>query len=191
VECAVPGADLASNKPAPDAARAMGDGMEATTELMHQVVTVTDGFEHRAECSCGWQSEWFLDDVEATEAGLEHPEIAVGPPDPLDGLMTALLDIQEDLAALVVWLAENWSADLPKLGWTANGDDHSPDRPALRVLGYAEPAEFTAAALVVDATPYDDPPTEAGQSGHRHVIRDFGRVRLDIFTLLPLAEVGS
>jgi len=188
--CAVSGVDLASNKPAPGAARAMGGDMEATTELVHQVVTVIDAGEYRAECSCGWASEWFLDDVEATEAGLEHPEIVVGPPDPIDVLMTGLLDIQDDLAALVVWLAENWSTGLPKLGWTANGDDHSPDRPALRVLGYAEPAEFTAAALVVDATPYDDGPAARGET-FRHVVRDFGRVRLDIFTTVPTVEVGS
>src|SRR5262245_2171404 len=75
--CAVSGVDLASNEPAPGAARAMGGDMEATTELVHQVVTVIDAGEYRAECSCGWASEWFLDDVEATEAGLEHPEIAV------------------------------------------------------------------------------------------------------------------
>jgi hypothetical protein len=169
----------------------MGDGMEAMTELVHRAVMVTDGFEYRSECSCGWSSEWFLDDVEATEAGLEHPEIAVGPSDPMDGLMSALLDIQEDLAAVVVWLAENWSTGLPELGWSACGDDHSPERPALRVLGYAEPAEFTAAALVVDATPYDDAATGAGQTRWRHVGRDFGRVRLDIFTALPAAEAGS
>jgi hypothetical protein len=164
--------------------------METMTELVHRVVTVTDGGEYRAECSCGWASEWFLDDVEAAEAGLEHPEIAVGPPDPLDGLVSGLLDIQDDLAAVVVWLAENWSTSLPKLGWSACGDDRDHERPALRVLGYAEPAEFTAAALVVDATPYDEPATAAGQTGWRHVSRDFGRVRLDIFTALPGPEVG-
>jgi hypothetical protein len=88
--------------------------MELTaSELVHQVVTVTDGFEHRAECSCGWESEWYLDDVEAVEAGVEHPEIAVGHADCLDVFVSGLLDVQDDLAALVVWLAENWSSDLP------------------------------------------------------------------------------
>lgn len=89
--------------------------MEATTmsELVHQVTTVTDGFEHRAECSCGWASEWVADDVAAVLDGVDHLEIAVGPADGLDGFVSGLLDVQDDLASLVVWLAENWSAALP------------------------------------------------------------------------------
>jgi hypothetical protein len=93
----------------------MGDSaMQATTEgvAVHQVVTVTDGFEHRAECSCGWASEWCGDDVAAVMAGVEHPEL-VEPASGLDVLMTELLDVQDDLSRVVEWLAENWSADLP------------------------------------------------------------------------------
>jgi len=89
--------------------------MNAVTmgELVHRVETVTDGFEHRAECSCGWASDWLADDVAAVLAGVEHPEIAVGPADALDGFMSGVLDVQDDLAEVVVWMAENWSADLP------------------------------------------------------------------------------
>jgi hypothetical protein len=93
----------------------MGDSaMQATTEgvAVHQVVTVTDGFEHRAECSCGWASEWCDDDVAAVMAGVEHPEL-VEPASGLDVLMTELLDVQDDLSRVVEWLAEHWSANLP------------------------------------------------------------------------------
>ena len=36
-----------------------------------------------------------------------------GRPPALDAAMSELLDLQDDLADVVVWLAENWSADLP------------------------------------------------------------------------------
>jgi hypothetical protein len=86
----------------------------ATGELGHEVEVVTDdGFDHRAECSCGWASERLVDDVAAVLAGAEHAEFEVGPPDALDGLMGHLLDIQDDLSRVVEWLAERWSSDLP------------------------------------------------------------------------------
>jgi hypothetical protein len=91
-----------------------GSVMQATTEgvAVHQVVTVTDGYEHRAECSCGWASEWCGDDVAAVMAGVEHPEL-VEPASGFDGFMGELLDVQDDLSRVVEWLAENWSAYLP------------------------------------------------------------------------------
>ncbi|MGH3658995.1 MAG: hypothetical protein ACRDUA_20255 [Micromonosporaceae bacterium] len=79
---------------------------------VHQVVTATAGFEYRAECSCGWASEWCGDDVAAVMAGVEHPEL-VEPASGFDGFMGELLDVQDDLCRVVEWLAENWSADLP------------------------------------------------------------------------------
>jgi hypothetical protein len=94
--------------------------MEATTAargLVHQVDTMTDGVEFQAVCACGWTSDWLEDDVAAVMAGVEHPEIAVGPPDPLDRIIGDLLDLQDDMSeVVVVWLAENWSADLPAPG---------------------------------------------------------------------------
>ena len=49
----------------------------------------------------------------AFEAGCDHPHEAVGPPDAMDAAMSAMLDLQDDLAGVVMWLAENWSTDLP------------------------------------------------------------------------------
>ncbi|MGH9005001.1 MAG: hypothetical protein ACRDYV_17915, partial [Acidimicrobiia bacterium] len=67
----------------------------------------------RAECWCGWNSAWCDDYVTADEAGQDHREVAAGPPDGLDAALSGLLDLQDDLAATVMWLAEHWSADLP------------------------------------------------------------------------------
>lgn len=66
-----------------------------------------------AQCSCGWVSDRCDDDYDAEDAAQDHREVAVDPPDGLDRLMDELLDVQEDLAGVVVWLAENWAADLP------------------------------------------------------------------------------
>ena len=156
----------------------------------HLVQVVGDGDEYRAECGCGWASEWCFTAAEADGEATWHRDDTVRAADAMDGLMSDLLDIQDSLAAVVVWLAENWSTSLPELGWSATGDDHHPDRPALRVLGYASPAELVAASLVLDAPVVDDPPAAEGRARYRHVTRDFGRVRIDIFTALG-AEAAS
>jgi hypothetical protein len=108
--------------------------------------------------------------------------MAVGPPDDMDRLMSGVLDLQDEIAAVVVWLAENWSAHLPILGWSASGSDYNHGRPALRVLGYCQPGELAGAAAALGAAPCDDPPNDRGHTRYRRVIRDFGRVRIDIFT---------
>jgi hypothetical protein len=114
------GRGLASKPSAPVLSKpSMGD--EPAAALVHEVQVYGDGEVqvygdggmHRAECSCGWASDWYADDVVAVVAGAEHSEIAVGRPEALDGFMGELLDIQDDLSELVVWLAEHWSADLP------------------------------------------------------------------------------
>lgn len=63
---------------------------------------MTDGVGFQAVCSCGWASHWLEDDVAAGVAGVEHPEIAVGPADPLDRYMGQLLDLQDDMSEVVV-----------------------------------------------------------------------------------------
>jgi hypothetical protein len=160
--------------------------MTATTMLVpaHVVAVVSDGFEYLAECSCGWAGDWQSTPDAADTAGAEHTDPAVGPPDEMDRLMSGLLDLQDDIASVVMWLAENWSAHLPPLGWSALGSDHEHDRPAIRVLGYCEPSELAGAAAALGAAPRDDPANDHGHTLYRRVIRDFGTVRIDIFTSL-------
>jgi hypothetical protein len=67
--------------------------MNPTIELTHPLEVVTDDQGHyRSECGCGWTSDWYLDDdMAAALAGVDHMEIAVGPPDALDQVMGELL----------------------------------------------------------------------------------------------------
>jgi hypothetical protein len=149
---------------------------------VHHVVVVSGGDEYRSECSCGWVSGWQFTPEDADDEGTWHRDDAARAEDAMDSLMSDLLDLQDDLAAVVVWLAENWATGLPCLEWDACGGGQDRDRPIVRVLGYASPAALTAAALVLDATPTDDPPDEAGQARYRRVRRDFGRARVEVLT---------
>jgi hypothetical protein len=160
-------------------------------DLAHLVVLHGDDrCGYQPVCSCGWLGTW-NDYVTAADAGGEHRDGAVGPPDEMDRLMRGLLDLQDDLAAVVVWLAENWTADLPRLGWSASGDDRQHDRPAVRVLGYCEPSELAAAAAALGAAATDDPLNDRGHTRYRRAVRDFGRVRIDIFTALADAVAAE
>jgi len=149
----------------------------------HLVAVVSDGFEFLAECSCGWASDWHADAEGADAAGVEHREVAVGPPDAMDRVMSGLLDLQDDLAATVVWLAENWSADLPSLGWYANGSDDR-DLPALWVIGACAPDELVPAAAVLGSALCDDPPGGEGRIRYRRAARVIGWVRIEVFAPL-------
>ena len=155
----------------------------------HLVSVTSDGFEFVAECGCGWASEWHPSPAEAHAAGVEHSDASIGPPDAMDALMSALLDLQDDLAATVVWLAENWSAHLPALGWYANGDDRHTSRPALNVTGACDPDELQAAADVLGSTLADDSPDERGAVRFRRAARDIGRVRIEVFAPLKRCQV--
>jgi hypothetical protein len=156
----------------------------------HVVAVLSDGDEYQASCSCGWLSEWHFTPDEADEAGTDHRDGAVEAADHMDELVTGLLDLCDDIAAAVVWLAENWSTSLPWLGWAACGDDHRSDQPALRILGYCQPAELAAVAAVMGG-PTVDVPTSGGDDRRRRVMRDFGRVRIDVFTDLVSARAAE
>jgi hypothetical protein len=155
---------------------------------VHVVAVVSDGFEFLAECRCGWASDWQDSPQDADEAGAEHRDSAVGPPDAMDVLMSGLLDLQDDLAATVVWLAENWSAHLPELGWYANGDDRHTSQPALRVIGACDPHELAMVADVLGSTLTDDPPKDGGTPRYRRAVRDIGRARIEVFADLARCE---
>jgi hypothetical protein len=149
--------------------------MEATTiELAHHVTAVTDGVEHRAECSCGWVSEWYPDDVDAVTAAVEHPEIAVGPADGFDVFMSGLLDVQDDLARLVEWMAENWSADLPV---PALWEPASESRGELGVSVFcATSAELARVAERIGAPITGNARYGSDTATYRCAVRRFGRV---------------
>jgi hypothetical protein len=160
----------------------------STIDLAHLVHMVTDhhddGLGHRAECSCGWASEWTDDPATAETAGVDHREVAAGAGDGLDAVMGELLDIQDDLAGMVVWLAENWSADLPVP--TVYGFGGGTSSAHVELSAYCVDArDLVRIAHLLGAVPDDeDEPNPHTGSHYRRASRRFGRVTLEAFTTL-------
>jgi hypothetical protein len=154
-------------------------------ELAHLVQVVTDDRTgHRAECSCGWTAPWTDDPAAAEVTADDHREVAVGPPTGLDATLSGLLDLQDDLAETVMWLAENWSADLPtphatsSCRYLVNGDAI----PGVRLLAYCDTQADLArvADLLGTAPTADAAPNSRGDRWER-AVRCFGRVELDAY----------
>jgi hypothetical protein len=139
---------------------------------------------YRAECWCGWNSAWCDDYATADEAAQDHREVAAGPPDGLDAALSGLLDLQDDLADTVMWLAENWSADLPTPATCSHTQyrDDGEGVAGVRLLAYCEStdvlvrvAELLGEPVVAEA--------EANRDGTRwqRAVRRFGRVEIDAY----------
>ena len=158
----------------------------ATTELAH-LGWVTCEFElerYQASCRCGWQTSW-SDDLEAIElAAAEHPDSAADPGDGLDGVMGELLDLQDDLADMVVWLAENWSADLPApVVYGRDGGDDTREAARVELSTYCvEPADLGRIAHLLGVPTVEDARPDCYGSRYRRARRDFGRVSLRAYT---------
>jgi|RhiMetdeSRZDD1v2_1073273.scaffolds.fasta_scaffold19122_10 hypothetical protein len=167
------GAGLASEPSAPVLSNpSMGD--EPAALLVHEVQVFGDDERHRAECSCGWVSDWQIDDVAAVVAGVEHPEIAVGPADALDGFMGELLDLQDDVSELVIWLAENWSAALPVPELWGTSARHR--RPLDVTVRCASRAELAQVAAVMETPVQSDRFYDSDGCSYQCARRRFGRV---------------
>jgi hypothetical protein len=151
-------------------------------DVVHLVAVVRHVLRFRAECGCGWVSDPFRNPAAAAAAGAEHCDSAVGPPDDMDRLITRMLDLQDDMAEVVVWLAENWSADLPVPVLYGTGGGTIPAGVQLSVqCGTREDLARVAHLL---GTPLADHPHSDPTAGVRYVYtgRDFGRVHLEAFT---------
>jgi hypothetical protein len=166
-----------------------------TFDLTHAVRVVVDGqvdgLGHRAECGCGWASDWTDDQAEAEAAGVDHREVSVGPGDGLDAVMGELLDLQDDLADMVVWLAENWSVDLPVpvvYGRDGGGDTRGPARVELSAYCW-DPAHLGRIAHLLGVPPTEDQHANCYGSRHRRARRDFGRVSLRAYTSIETEPV--
>jgi hypothetical protein len=162
-----------------------------TFDLTHAVRVVcdgqVDGLGHRAECGCGWASDWCDDTADAEVAGVDHREVAVGPGDGLDRVMSELLDLQDDLADMVVWLAENWSADLPVpvvYGRDGGGDTGGPAR--VELWAYCDPADLSHIARLLGVPMVEDERPDCYGSRYRRARRDFGRVSLQAYTSIEM-----
>jgi hypothetical protein len=146
-------------------------------DLDHHATTVTDGVEHQAVCSCDWESDWYEEDTAAVIAGVEHPELVPDPVDRLDGFMSELLDLQDDLVRVVEWVAENWSADMPVPSlWGTPG---RPNRPLdVSVLCDSE-AELDAVADELGVPVTSDPVYDSDGATYRCARRRFGRIMFE------------
>jgi hypothetical protein len=167
-----------------------------TIDSTHPTRVVTDGrpygLGHRAECGCGWASDW-TDDPQAAEAAeADHREVAVGPGDGLDRVMSELLDLQDDLAAMVVWLAENWSADLPVpiVYGHDGGIGVGPARIQLSAC-CLDQSDLTRIAHLLGVPPVDDERPNGQGTRYRTVRREFGRVTLHAFMRIGPRATGS
>jgi hypothetical protein len=165
-----------------------------TIELAHLVQVVHDdrtySLGYGAECGCGWSSSWWDYQADAEAAGVDHREVAAGPGDGLDRVMTELLDLQDGLADMVVWLAENWSADLPvPIVYGCHGGP-APVPPArIEVWAYCtDLADLARISHLVGVPPVDEDRAGSGGTRYRAVRRAFGRVTLRAYGPVPDGE---
>jgi hypothetical protein len=148
----------------------------------HLAAVVSDGFEYLAECSCGWAGRWQAEPAAADLDGAEHRDHAISAPDPTDAVLTSLLDLQDDLAAVVIWLAESWSAGLPVITHYGNGSDNGTQVVLLAYCDTLDELEAVAALMAVD--PVDDPAPNRQGYRYRRATLVFGRVRLVAYIAL-------
>jgi hypothetical protein len=76
---------------------------------------------YRAECLCGWASRWTTDLPAADGAAAAH-RARVTEATGIDETIVSLLDLQDDLADTIMWLAETWHRGLPALRMSACAD---------------------------------------------------------------------
>jgi hypothetical protein len=151
-------------------------------DVVHLVQLFRQGRRYRAECSCCWVSDWFRSPAAADDAGREHRDLSAGQPHDLDQLTSVLLDLQDDMSEIVVWLAENWSADLPVPVAYGTGGGTVPAGVQLSVECNTTD-DLTRVAHLLDA-PVADLEHSDPIAGLRfqYTGRDFGRVHVEAYT---------
>ena len=153
--------------------------------VSHLVMVTYDNhgptIEFRAECSCGWTGDGHDDNALAELDADDHHRLAVDPGDDLDTAISGLLDLQDDLARTVMWLAEHWSADLPvPVSWGVGTDPAG-----VELVAYCLDANLLArAAAVLGAPVVDDAAPDARGCRYQRATRRFGRVRLVVYRAL-------
>ena len=109
----------------------------------------------------------------------------------IDATLSRLLDLQDDLADAVMWLAENWSSALPvpypypRAKYRDNGDCV----PCLALLVYCGTADrlVELADLLACPVVLDPKPSSSGRL-FQVVTRTFGRVSIEAFAEATAAE---
>jgi hypothetical protein len=109
--------------------------------------------------------------------------------DALDVLLGEMLDLQHDLADVVVWLAETWPDDLPALRLYGRGGGGAPTA-GLELSGYCTDLDqLDRAAHLLGVPPVDGQVDELGNR-YRNARRAFGRVTIRAYTALPHTDTA-
>jgi hypothetical protein len=156
-------------------------------DLAHLVQVVHHHGAFRAECVCGWSSEWVEDQTAAECAAVEHREVAVGAPTGLDAALSDLLDFQDDLADVVMWLTENWAVDLPTpYGYARDHYRGAGDAtPGVRLLVFCDNrAVLDRIARLLGEPVVPDEQADTLGLRYERAIREFGRVQIDAYRSL-------
>jgi hypothetical protein len=97
----------------------------------------------------------------------------------IDALVCGLFDVSDDIAAAVVWLAENWSADLPAPEWTGRlVDQFDAGRPVLRLRVYCSPDQLDRVATLTGVPPVVE---RSGGRRRRVCAQSFGTGRVELW----------
>jgi hypothetical protein len=132
----------------------------------------------RAECLCGWASRWAEEASTADAAAQSHRE-QVGQFVGTDAAIASLLELQDDLADTIMWLAENWSPDLPALAAHSCTDtQHDPDGvPGVSLCAICHgPDDMARAARRLGGPIVADPEPDATGRRYERSLRRFGHV---------------
>jgi hypothetical protein len=149
-------------------------------DLAHLVQVVAHrACGYRAECLCGWAGSWCDDYRHAQLGASDHRAATVGPPNGLEAALGGLLDLQDDLADALCWIADRWTPGLPT-PYPVHRIERRADGGAVPALTLmmtcASTAELMAVARMLSTTSTPDP---ASWMAPRRVGRSFGRVRLE------------
>jgi hypothetical protein len=110
----------------------------------------------------------------------------VRPADDLDRLLGHLLDLQHDLADVVVWLAETWPTDLPAPSLTHQVTDEPRYGHRLWVC-FDQPDKLYRAAATL-GVPIEVDQHCPGGDRYARAIRSFGRVEVEAFARAKIIE---
>jgi hypothetical protein len=141
---------------------------------------------YRAECWCGWASAWCDEYATADEAADLHHEVEARPASGLDAALSGLLALQDDLADAVMWLAENWSSDLPQIA-ACPRSAHLENGECVPCVGLivrcSTASEVLCLAELLEApmVAYAEPNSPRSQ----WATRSFGRVQIEVFSESP------
>lgn len=163
----------------------------APLEFEHLVQVVCDAAGgHRAECLCGWASRWTNDVTTADAAASRHRE-QVDQACGIDATIAALLDLQDDLADAILWLAEYWPPDLPVLRARSCTDDlHGLEgRPGLALEAECgSPSEMAQLTCLLGGPRVADlEPSAPDGRRYERSVRRFGQVHIAAFHALDRA----